>query len=111
MKIYNLRRGGGKTIRLLCISEYTNAPILCVDQAHKNFIKREAQGLDIKIPEPITISEMDSATRGTHIAPDYIVDEALTYLQALIERLSGGQVIESPCGIILRKGIKNKGDP
>lgn len=89
MKIYNLRRGGGKTIRLLCISEYTNAPILCVDQAHKNFIKREAQGLDIKIPEPITISEMDSATRGTHIAPDYIVDEALTYLQALIERLSG----------------------
>ena len=76
MKIYNLRRGGGKTIRLLCI----------------NFIKREAQGLDIKIPEPITISEMDSATRGTHIAPDYIVDEALTYLQALIERLSGGRL-------------------
>ncbi len=88
MKIYNLRRGGGKTIRLLCISEYTNAPILCVDQAHK----REAQGLNIKIPEPITIGEMDRATRGTHIAPDYIVDEALTYLQALIERLSGGRL-------------------
>ena len=48
MKIYNLRRGGAKTIRLLCISEYTNAPILCVDQAHKNFIKREAQGLNQK---------------------------------------------------------------
>lgn len=92
MKIYNLRRGGGKTIRLLCISEYTNAPILCVDQAHKNLIKREAQGLDIKIPEPITIGEMENATRGTHIAPDYIVDEALTYLQALIERLSGGRL-------------------
>ncbi len=92
MKIYNLRRGGGKTIRLLCISEYTNAPILCVDQAHKNFIKREAQGLDIKIPEPITISEMDSATRGTHIAPDYIVDEALTYLQVIIARLTNGRL-------------------
>ena len=92
MKIYNLGRGGGKAIRLLYISEYTNAPILCVDQTHKNFIKREAQGLDIKIPEPITIDEMVSATRETHIAPGYIVDEALTYLQALIERLSGGRL-------------------
>lgn len=92
MKVYNLRRGGGKTIRLLCISEYTSAPILCVDQAHKNFIKREAQGLDIKIPDPITISELDKTTRGSNIAPNYIVDEALTYLQALITRLTGGRL-------------------
>lgn len=67
-------------------------PYYVLTKRIKNFIKREAQGLDIKIPEPITISEMDSATRGTHIAPDYIVDEALTYLQALIERLSGGRL-------------------
>lgn len=92
MKIYNLKRGGGKTTRLLCISEYTGAPILCIDQAQKNFIKGQAQGLNIKIPEPITIGELDSSTRGSHIAPDYIVDEALTYLQALIARLTGGRL-------------------
>lgn len=92
MKIYNLKRGGGKTTRLLYISEYTGAPILCVDQTHKNFLKGQAQVLNIKIPEPITIGEMENATRGTHIAPDYIVDEALTYLQTIISRLTGGRL-------------------
>lgn len=92
MKIYNLRRGEGKTTRLLYISEYTGAPILCIDQPHKNFLRGQAQGLNIKIPEPITIGELGSSTRGTHIAPDYIVDEALTYLQELIARMTGGRL-------------------
>lgn len=91
MKIYNLRRGGGKTTRLLYISEYTGAPILCIDQAHKNFIKGQAQDLNIKIPEPITMGELDN-TRGRDIAPDYLVDEAPTYLQMIISRLTGGRL-------------------
>lgn len=91
MRIYNLRRGGGKTTRLLYISEYTGAPILCIDQAHKNSLKGQAQALNIKVPEPIAMSELDN-TRGSNIAPNYLVDEALTYLQVVIERLTSGRL-------------------
>ncbi|MDE6284757.1 MAG: hypothetical protein K2M17_03340 [Bacilli bacterium] len=90
MKIYNLKRGGGKTTRLLCISEYTNTPILCIDQTHKNLIKNQARKFDMKIPEPITISELESVY-GSDIESDYIVDEAIAYLQAIILRLSAGK--------------------
>ena len=35
MKVYNLKRGHGKTTRLIYISEFTGTPILCVDENHK----------------------------------------------------------------------------
>lgn len=91
MKIYNLRRGNSKTVRLLYISEYTGAPILCVDQQHKKMLQDQARGLNAKIPEPITITELNRV-RGTETSNEYIVDEALSYLSAIISNLTGGKL-------------------
>lgn len=38
MKVYNLKRGHGKTTRLIYISEFTGTPILCVDENHNGKI-------------------------------------------------------------------------
>lgn len=37
------------------------------------------------------MSELDN-TRGSNIAPNYLVDEALTYLQVIIARLTSGRL-------------------
>lgn len=62
MRIYNLPRCSGKTTRILYISEYTKAPILCMDEITKYELLRRAGALGIEI----------------------LVDEALMLLERLI---------------------------
>lgn len=99
MKIYNLKRGQGKTTRLIVLSEFNKVPILCIDAQHRKIIKDMANRLGAKIPEPITISELPNL-RGAITRTDYLIDEAPQFLARLIANSTGGTLI-APMAITL----------
>lgn len=89
MKIINLGRGQGKTTRLLYASEFNDMPILCVTMAEKKYLKEQADRYKLKIPEPITVSDVTSSWfKGSGVVDkDILVDEAPLVLQALLNNL------------------------
>ena len=86
MKIINLPRGCGKTTRLLYASEFNDSPILCMSQAAKQHLLDSAKRLKLKIPEPITPSDvtMGSVFKTSIRDKDILVDEAPMVLQSLL---------------------------
>ena len=88
MKIINLGRGQGKTIRLLYASEFNNAPILVSTFRQKDELVDKARKLGLKIPEPIVVSElMTSRIQSSHATKmDLLVDEAPMVLQTLLRQ-------------------------
>ena len=99
MKVYKVKRGHGKTTRLIYRSEFTGTPILCVDENHKKLIQDIADQNDAKIPVPITINDL-SRIVGSNVQPDYLLDEATLYLKAVISKLSSGK-LTNPLAITL----------
>lgn len=92
MKIYNLKRGGGKSTRMLYASEYHNAPIICVTDFEKDNLKTRAKELGLNIPEPITVGEIGDA-RTSLYAPYVLVDELPLVLQGLLNRYGSYDII------------------
>lgn len=90
MKIINLGRGQGKTIRLLYASEWNDIPILCAGNMHKQRLIDMAKELKLCIPEPITVSELLAnrlKERRTRRIEDALVDEAPMVLQTFWKSL------------------------
>lgn len=86
MKIINLKRGQGKTTRLLFASEMQNIPILVVNQMAKQLLMEKAEKYNIKIPEPLTVSDIQNGKCvGTHI-DKILVDEIDMVLQAFLNK-------------------------
>lgn len=85
MKLFNLPRGGGKTMRMLYASEYHNAPILCTTCKHKQYIVDMAKRQNINIPEPITLSDIVN-NRTTNIN-DILVDDMDYVLSQLLSHI------------------------
>lgn len=86
MKIINLPRAAGKTIRCLYYSELNNIPILCFNNKHKENIKMMAKRFGIKIPEPISITSCNNKDFLEYRDKDLIADEALYILQELVNQ-------------------------
>ncbi len=89
MKIINLGRGQGKTIRLLYASEFNDIPILCATQTQKQYLIDRAKELGLKIPEPIIPSEITSSRMSVSkvVDKDILIDEADLVLQSLLNSL------------------------
>lgn len=89
MKIINLRRGQGKTTRLLYASEFNDMPILCSTLTEKRHLQEQAKRCGLEIPEPITVSDVTSNTLrdNEEILKDILVDEAPMVLQNLLSSL------------------------
>lgn len=89
MKIINLGRGQGKTVRLLYASEFNNAPILVPTFQQKDNIVQMSRKLGLKIPEPIVVSELttDRIQGSSAVNKDLLVDEAPVVLKALLKQL------------------------
>lgn len=91
MKIYSLGRCMGKTMRLLYISEYTGAPIVCATNISKQSIEQQASRFGIHIPTPIVLND----TRQLFNTTDngyYLVDNAEYLLQLLIYQHTNGRL-------------------
>jgi hypothetical protein len=89
MKIINLPRANGKTMRLLYASEFNNIPILCPTNGAKIHSIEQANRFGLKIPEPIAVSEITSERIKNSKATrtDLLVDEAPYVLQMLLSSL------------------------
>lgn len=89
MKIINLGRGQGKTTRLLYASEFNNVPILCSTCEKKRYLIEQAKGYGLKIPEPISVSDITSSKHRDSeiIDKDILIDEAPMVLQSLLTHL------------------------
>ena len=84
MRIFNLARGRGKTMRMLYASEYHNAPIVCTTSMSKQYIMDMAKWKGINIPEPIIASEItDGRIRGKN-HKDILVDDMETVLSRML---------------------------
>lgn len=84
MKIINLPRGQGKTIRLLYASEFNDVPILCATHISKQYLLEMARKLRLNIPEPIVVSDFfANKIRGKRI-DEILVDDAEIVLQQIL---------------------------
>lgn len=90
-----LRRGSGKTTRLLAMSEFHNAPIICVNEAHKRSIMDMARRYGYSIPYPVSTHELvNGKLYGSTLHKDFLVDESQDVLCELIAALTrSGQVL------------------
>lgn len=95
MKVFNLPRGAGKTVRMLYTSEFNNAPILCFSQKQKECLIEKSQVLGINIPAPITIEAFLSNKECE--SKKILIDEALQVLECLIKNLSNSDTTVLGC--------------
>lgn len=92
MKIYNLKRGGGKSTRMLYASEYHNAPIICMCEGSRKYLKSLAESLGLNIPEPITVAELADAKTSLNTT-DVLVDEMQWVLQKVLNKYGNYRII------------------
>ena len=92
MKIFDLKRGGGKSTRMLYASEYHNAPIICVTDVQKDSLKSKAKELGLDIPEPICIGDIGDARTSLNTT-DVLVDEMPLVLQRLLSRYGSYHIV------------------
>ena len=92
MRIFNLSRGAGKTMRMMFASEFNNAPILCSNYKTKDYILNMAKRYGLNIPEPITARELYSGyvknALDNHMINDILIDEPLCVLQELLQSIN-----------------------
>lgn len=84
-----LRHGGGKTTRLLAISEFRSAPIICANDRHKRSILDLARRYGYHIPTPISANELlNGRLYNSSAYREYLVDESQDVLDVLISGLT-----------------------
>lgn len=81
MKVYDMKRGAGKTTYLIYLSNLLKIPILCHGAAHSEAIKQRARAMGLEIPDPIYVGKL----RG--YKPDAVlIDELEFVLQGLLNK-------------------------
>lgn len=89
MRNFVMRRGAGKTTRMIAASEFNRAPIICLDEGRKRHILDAARRYDYRIPSPITVNELLSGKfYGNFTYKDFLVDESQDVLVAMIASLT-----------------------
>lgn len=84
-----LPRGKGKTTRLLALSEWRDAPIICVSDSQRRYILDMAKQMEYNIPNPITAGELVSGKlNGNHTYKEFLVDEAQDVVDCIISCLT-----------------------
>lgn len=87
MKIFRMKRGEGKTSRLIEESANTDIPIFAIDDHRRRILMEKANVLGYKIPSPVTFDDVAIATdKGIE---KIIVDDAEYTLPAIIEYFLG----------------------
>ena len=85
MKHYILKPRGGKTIRMLAVSEFEGAPIICPDEAARRHLVNLSRKYDFEIPYPITAREMLAGKMyKSNIHNRFLVDDSKEVLQVLV---------------------------
>lgn len=100
MKLIIKDRGMGKTTQLIHTSEVTGYPIVASTEAIVNEIKKQAERIGCKIPEPMTVQELlHGKARGRHGYENILVDEVCIdgVLQKALNQYFGCNVMACTC--------------
>lgn len=90
IRMFNLPRAGGKSMRMVYASEFHKIPILCVNNSAKDNLLYLSKQFGIEIPEPITVGELDEYKEKNQGKKDILIDEPLIVLEELLKRKSRG---------------------
>lgn len=94
MRIFNLARGQGKTMRMLYASEFNDIPILCSTEQQKNYLINMAKQYGINIPTPLTIYKLiNTVSTDKHHNNDVVVDDMEYVLKELLKAEYGLNMI------------------
>lgn len=91
-KNFYLPKGMGKTTRLLSISEFCGAPVICASEDRRRHILSECKRWRYRVPAVYTAADLVSGRFIGTSRGDYVVDDADDVLEALLSRLSGGKI-------------------
>lgn len=100
MKLIIKDRGMGKTTQLIHTSEITGYPIVASTEAIVNDIKKQAERIGCKIPEPMSANELlHNKAVGRHEYENILVDEVCIngLLQKALNQYFGRNVIACTC--------------
>ncbi len=87
MKKIIRKRGGGKTTELIKMSAKTWAYIVCQTMARADFIAKYAQKLNLKIPFPITYSDIfENRMRCVFPCVKFLLDDAEDFIRIIFDR-------------------------
>lgn len=91
MNIINLGRGKGKTTFLVNYSAKTEKPIICCFEYQVEYIKKVAEKLNVKIPEPIIVNKNninEVFREEKEFEPKYLIDD----IEGLLNKLLGVKI-------------------
>lgn len=106
MKILNLPKGSGKTIRMLYASEFNDSPIVCCSEVRKANLLYMAKQNNIQIPTPISLSELIREERNNIQYDKCLIDDIDIVTFALFRDFFGLYI--SGATITLDKGLNTK---
>ena len=82
MKIFRMKRGEGKTSRLIEESANSGVPIFAINDHRRHVLMEKANVMGYKIPSPVTFEDLSTAT-NVHF-DRIIVDDAEYTLPAIL---------------------------
>lgn len=89
MKHYILGPRSGKTVRMLAISEFNGAPIICSDEIRRRQIIQMSRRYDFQIPNPVTARELLAGKMyKSTIHNRFLVDDSQDVMQVLVSGLT-----------------------
>lgn len=84
-----LRKGRGKTSRMIVLSEFYYAPIICANESQRRNIENIARRTGCKIPMPITVPDLLNGKINGHTYDKFLIDESQDVLVMLVSALTG----------------------
>lgn len=87
MKIFRMKRGEGKTSRLIEESVNSSTPIFAIDDHRRRILMEKANVMGYKIPSPVTFDDLPTATNAPF--DTIIVDDAEYTLPAILSYFLG----------------------
>ena len=95
MKNLIMRRGSGKTTRLLALSEFYSAPIICATVDQRQNILNLALRCGYSIPTPVTVQDLLAGKfKSDRAFHSFLIDESQDVLCGLVSSLTNaGQIL------------------
>ena len=88
MEIFNMKRGTGKTTKLIRMSGKNNIPIGYVRTSQRQFLLDVAKSIGVKIPEPIYLEDLKNGKKVDKIYLDDIDKTLMAYFNCSIEAVT-----------------------
>lgn len=92
MRLLIKDRAKGKTTQMIYTSEATGYPIVVETETQKRFLMNMAGGMDINIPEPIAVNDIERRTRGCRIEK-VLIDEGYNIIEKALKEYIGCEVV------------------